>query len=69
MSTDFKPHHPVYLLLLSLLLLLLLLFLWDFEMFFMETLTTWRNHLYRWSQVIAEEELPLSLLRHLTKYM
>ena len=25
-------------------------------MFFMETLTTWKNHLYRWSQVMEEEE-------------
>ena len=25
-------------------------------MFFMETPTTWRNHLYRWSQVMEKEE-------------
>ena len=31
-------------------------FKWDFEMFLMETPTTWRNHLYRWSQVMEKEE-------------
>ena len=25
-------------------------------MFLMETPTTWRNHLYRWSQVMEKEE-------------
>ena len=28
--------------------------LWN--VFFMETLTTWKNHLSRWSQVMEEEE-------------